>query len=337
MNGKVTEAAVAAAVKAYEKLSEWGDSLGNDAERECMRAALEAALPHLQPAKPEAVQLRDELRERTPVDYAIEHAGYLVTAANQMIEARNELDALVMRQDEGGDVGDDEMQAAQEAVGDASNVLRLAIHEFEKRRDRALAATGKQQVGEVQGLDALAEKLVSDWQADGRMQPHAWDYRGFAKDAMTRIIAARQPVGQEPVDWAIVANEYADAACNALDGMKCIRDGLMSAEQVIESQQSNIKRIQKMHHRDAAPPAQTVDLGHARAIEMLLTVAEAAYNLADNANDMEDCENVEHADFVALSDALDALDELPDDRPNYTMTEPAKARWALRGLIDGQT
>jgi len=42
---------------------------------------------------------------------------------------------------------------------------------------------------------------------------------------------------------------------------------------------------------------------------------------------------LEYTDFVAMSDALDALDELPDDQPGYTMSEPAKARWALRGLI----
>lgn len=84
----------------------------------------------------------------------------------------------------------------------------------------------------------------------------------------------------------------------------------------------------------AAPPAQGIDLGQTRVIEMLLAVAETAYTLADNSNDMEDCENVEYADFVAMSDALDALDELPDDQPGYTMSEPAKARWALRALID---
>jgi len=80
------------------------------------------------------------LRGRTPADYAIEHAGYLVTAANQVLEARNELDALVLRREEDDDVDEDEMQAAQECVGDANSVLRIAIHEFEKRRDRALAA-----------------------------------------------------------------------------------------------------------------------------------------------------------------------------------------------------
>lgn len=78
--------------------------------------------------------------ERTPADYAIEHAGYLVTAASQLLEARNELDALVMRRDEDDGVDEDEMQAAHEGVSDASSCLRIAIYEFEKRRDRALAA-----------------------------------------------------------------------------------------------------------------------------------------------------------------------------------------------------
>lgn len=89
--------------------------------------------------KPEAVRLRDKLQERTPIDYAIEHAGYLVTAANHLLEARNELDAVILRREQGEDVGDDEIQAAEGGVGDANGGLRIAIYEFEKRRARARA------------------------------------------------------------------------------------------------------------------------------------------------------------------------------------------------------
>ena len=101
------------------------------------------------------------LRDRTPADYAVEHAGYLVTAANQLIEARDELDGLTLREEECGDVEDEEVEAAEQSVRDATSCLRLAIHEFEKRRNRALAATGKQQGGEVcghsKGLPPLPE------------------------------------------------------------------------------------------------------------------------------------------------------------------------------------
>lgn len=80
------------------------------------------------------------LRNRTPADYAIEHAGYLATAAQRLLDARGELDALVMRREEEDDVEDGDMHAAQECVDEASTGVRTAIYDFEKRRDRALAA-----------------------------------------------------------------------------------------------------------------------------------------------------------------------------------------------------
>lgn len=78
--------------------------------------------------------------DRTPDNYAIEHAGYLAEAAKWMLDMRNQLDGLVVRRDDGEEVDDDLMHAAQEAADEASNRVRIAIHEFEKRRDRAAAA-----------------------------------------------------------------------------------------------------------------------------------------------------------------------------------------------------
>ncbi len=40
---------------------------------------------------------------------------------------------------------------------------------------------------------------------------------------------------------------------------------------------------------------------------------------------------IDAVEFDALSEALDALDDLPDDRPGYVMHGPAKAEWALMG------
>ena len=38
-------------------------------------------------------------------------------------------------------------------------------------------------------------------------------------------------------------------------------------------------------------------------------------------------------DFDTLSEALDALDELPDDQPGCVMNGPARAEWALSKLL----
>jgi len=74
-----------------------------------------------------------------------------------------------------------------------------------------------------------------------------------------------------------------------------------------------------------------------RPIRILLNVAEYAESLADNSEEMEGEDGRIHvgtaADFDELSDALDLLDELPDDKPGYVLGGAAKAAWALRDII----
>ena len=71
-------------------------------------------------------------------------------------------------------------------------------------------------------------------------------------------------------------------------------------------------------------------------IETLLNAVYAAWNLADSTEDAGDITSVtvERGHFEDLSERLDALDALPDDQPEYTMAAAAKARWALRRLLD---
>lgn len=38
-------------------------------------------------------------------------------------------------------------------------------------------------------VEQIAEQLVADWQAAGKMPPLAWDFRGFAAEAARRAIA----------------------------------------------------------------------------------------------------------------------------------------------------
>jgi len=74
-----------------------------------------------------------------------------------------------------------------------------------------------------------------------------------------------------------------------------------------------------------------------QAIGGLFAVADAAYFA------LEDCEEVaggpdveyriEANHYIDLCAALDALEELPDDKPGYTLSEPARAEWALRDLL----
>lgn len=74
-----------------------------------------------------------------------------------------------------------------------------------------------------------------------------------------------------------------------------------------------------------------------RTIEALLELAYSAYiALEDGGEELADgsC-SIDGPHYERLSKALDALDELPDDRPGYTMGPAAKAGWALRGLRHG--
>lgn len=70
-----------------------------------------------------------------------------------------------------------------------------------------------------------------------------------------------------------------------------------------------------------------------QAIDGLLDVALQAWWATDDAAD----DVIEPEGTRRLSSALDKLDQLPDDQPGYVMEVAAKARWALRGLIAGQT
>lgn len=70
-------------------------------------------------------------------------------------------------------------------------------------------------------------------------------------------------------------------------------------------------------------------------VTKLIAVARAAFHAADDSEEREGDDGREYVidsrSFDELSNALDAFDELPDDRPGYTMTGPARAEWALIG------
>lgn len=224
-----------------------------------------------------------------------------------------------------------------------------------------LAATGKQQVGEAQGDAAAVWAAMKESGYLFSSEPFAEAHPDDQEKCRRIALAARQPGVQEPVlyqlrkeiigkdslgsnnlkvkeklnAWCEIPKSHYDAYLSVMGGRGPMGVlGHPDGPVTLELNRYNPKvEIRALY---AAPPAQGIDLGHVRVIEMLLTLAETAYTLADNANDMAECENVDYTDFVAMSDALDALAELPDDQPGYVMSEPAKARWALRALIDGQ-
>ena len=78
-----------------------------------------------------------------------------------------------------------------------------------------------------------------------------------------------------------------------------------------------------------------------RVVAALVQVARAAWRAADDSEEVLTDDGRAHRiigpDFDELSDALDVLDELPDDQPGYVMNGPARAEWALRNLLCSAT
>ena len=75
------------------------------------------------------------------------------------------------------------------------------------------------------------------------------------------------------------------------------------------------------------------------AIELLIEAASELWFILDNAEcrPAEDGDGEELVIYKQLTesgeDALNALDELPNDKPNYVLGAAGKAQWALRRLI----
>lgn len=65
-------------------------------------------------------------------------------------------------------------------------------------------------------------------------------------------------------------------------------------------------------------------------ISMLISVARAAHNLADGVCEDRGMLSIDPGDFIKLSNALDALDELPEPEQNIYGTGPAKAESLLK-------
>lgn len=185
-----------------------------------------------QPAQPKALQLRHELRERVALTELAEVCEDMRAAAEEC------------------DIGE----------GLAHAVPFHQWNEFLSKLDdaaTALAATGKQQVGGVQG-DAwvIAESL-------GGLVVASYGERGnpmiLYRDQMELLqaaLAARQPVGQKPVG---LAGPFLSDVVTAA--------GLLSTGGQSKALASRISdeafRLLAMLH--AAPTAQAVDLGPVRA------------------------------------------------------------------------
>lgn len=92
-----------------------------------------------------AVPATDARAERTPTDYALEHAEYMATAAEHLIEAVDALGLAQMRLEESYDPDldpdvttlDEAVDQARDSLSEALGTMRNRIYGFRTRRDRA--------------------------------------------------------------------------------------------------------------------------------------------------------------------------------------------------------
>lgn len=70
-------------------------------------------------------------------------------------------------------------------------------------------------------------------------------------------------------------------------------------------------------------------------IETLLQLVEHTFDLLDDSEDAgEEYIRIERTHYEAVSEQLDKLDDLPDDREGIIMGIAAKAAWALRRVTN---
>lgn len=98
-------------------------------------AKQDAAQPSAQ-AERAPVQAVQATSERTPQDYAIEHAEYMAVDGERLIAAINDFGKALQEVDD-GTANPSDVDAARETLTEALGALRSGIYEFRKRAARA--------------------------------------------------------------------------------------------------------------------------------------------------------------------------------------------------------
>lgn len=160
-----------------------------------------------------AIAAREQEGRRTPQDYAIEHAEYMATTAEGLIEAVNDLAKAEQERDDGS-ANPSDVDAAQETVSEYLGTLRNRIYEFRKRRDRALASP-KEAPSTPQGETLTGLHLaVIGRRHFGNPIPAEW--YSAARELETALTQPTTVQQAEPIAWAVV---YQDGSLATKDGV----------------------------------------------------------------------------------------------------------------------
>lgn len=162
------------------------------------------------------------------------------------------------------------------------------------------------------------------------------DYEAMGRDFERSLVApSRSPaMAAEAVPFEVTEQAAAEWAS---------RHDVDHVLKHFSTQRNAIEDARTLHLLAAAPQPAPADARvgltdeQRSTINALIELTRATFIALDDSEEQEGEDGRQHAinsaNFDAVSNALDRLDELPDDKPGETLGAAGKAEWALRTLL----
>lgn len=234
MNTTISDAAVSAACMVV-----YSNYIGGkrDYRQQCdeeMRDALEAALPHLQPAKPEAVRLRDELRERAAFEAWANGRDLTRTRAGEYVSCWVQNDWETWQ------------AAGAQQPKYITDAYELGFNDGNGVASVQPSPAGQGDVRRNAAYDAI-DRFLRNNMDDVAYAVH--------EEHLETLFAALQPVGQESVAYVEFLDRQNDSLRRAIHAIMAKLAFLLDEDQFADLDAVALAA-------GVSPPVQAVDLGH---------------------------------------------------------------------------
>lgn len=204
-------------------------------------------------------------------------------------------------------------------------------------------------------MEDLSDLMLCGWQLRGARLAGDPDKIHIDEDALIRVmrrcLQRNNTIADDEIDLYLDAVLQAAGSAlrhytmqKSLDDMRAAMRAAMLPLPLFDSQCRELcaalgwqggtyhlvlAEVKRLKAADPAP--------HAGIIRELLNIAGLAWRALDDSEEVETADGRGHVisdiDFDALTQALDELDELPDNQPGVTMSPAMKAAWALRSML----
>lgn len=198
----------------------------------------------------------------------------------------------------------------------------------------ALAANGA--MGEREAFD---KALRETWQMVDPLNPPSAGtyYRGEHDGIIAALRTIRENFARAALTAEKVAAEPISDTC-----VNLFRPSTGDVFKALRTDSYGIRELLREGWQIAPQPAQPTQAAmlsdaQRKVIAALIDATRAAFHALDDSEEREGPNGrlyvIQSHDYDELSASLDALDELPDDKPRYTLGPAGKAEWALRALL----